>query len=33
MKYITLCIDIVIAILSAWTIYYVVKTPRKPKEK
>lgn len=33
MKYITLGIDIAIAVLSAWTIFYVAKTLRKPKEK
>ncbi len=33
MKYITLCMDIAIAVLSAWTIFYVSKTLRKPKEK
>lgn len=33
MKYITLCLDIAIAILSVCTIFCVAKTLRKPKEK
>lgn len=33
MKYIILGIDIAIAVLSTWTIFYAAKTLRKPKEK
>lgn len=25
MKYITLCIDVIIALVSVWTIYYILK--------